>query len=654
MAMPLPLPASLLPAWFASAPHGPQALLSWLQALGSWALALGQGLLAAMQRNGPPPLPVWLLWFGVLVLAMQLPGLIPRTGQQLARLRELASRLWRLLLALVRELLWVDPTLRRARHQRWRPVDEEDSPLGRSLRQVLLDLIALPLDWVASLGPQRLLRPDPATEEKEQRRLRSSAALLPRLRWAWERHVTLYLGLSVLRLVQPRLWLPGALWRRFVHADSYPGFPIRGMLWLTRNADVRDVLERPETFEVIYGPRMQEVSQPLDPPGGGEVPGDPSEEGNFLLGMQDTPRYWRDISNMRLAFRREDAALCRQLSERAAESTLQRLISSQGQSGPLRLDLPVQLVVPALEALVGAYFGIPLPLRCGGRSGSDPAPGSDPGEDEVDVQHLWLEDVFDYLFYDLKGESSRPRALHAAPRVRTALQRLIRSRRQAMENDPAAREADDVLSRCLRLQRSGTPGMDDETLRVNLTGFLVGAMTPLINATCQVMDVLLERPRALALAQAAARDPDPDQTHVRLRACVMEALRFSPGDPVIYRWTCRDSWVGEGSRRRAIPRGTLVMAWNASAMFDPALVSAPWAFRTDRPAGAYLHWGHGQHSCAGAYINMAVIPAILAPLLRRGRLRRAEGSAGRMHKPGITVRHFELLLLPIGRERTQP
>ncbi|MGA0826389.1 MAG: hypothetical protein ACO3PW_03470, partial [Gemmobacter sp.] len=202
---------------------------------------------------------------------------------------------------------------------------------------MLLDLIALPLDWVASLGPQRLLRPDPATEEKEQRRLRSSAALLPRLRWAWERHVTLYLGLSVLRLVQPRLWLPGVLWRRFVHPDSYPGFPIRGMLWLCRNADVRDVLERPETFAVIYGPRMQEVSQPLDPPGGGEVPGDPSEEGNFLLGMQDTPRYWRDISNMRLAFRREDAALCRQLSERAAESTLQRLISSQGQSGPLRL-----------------------------------------------------------------------------------------------------------------------------------------------------------------------------------------------------------------------------------------------------------------------------------------------------------------------------
>jgi cytochrome P450 len=426
------------------------------------------------------------------------------------------------------------------------------------------------------------------------------------------------------------------------------------MLWLSRNADVRDVLERPETFEVIYGPRMQEVSTPLDPPGGGEPQGNPSEEGNFLLGMQDTPRYWRDISNMRLAFRREDAALCRQLSEQAAESTLERLISSHSEPGPLHLDLPVQLVVPALEALVGAYFGIPVPLRCSGRSGSDPAAGDDPGEDEVDVQHLWLEDLFDYLFYDLKGESSRPRALHAAPRVRAALQQVIRSRRQAMEADPAAREADDVLSRCLRLQRTGTPGMDDETLRVNLTGFLVGEMTPLLTATCQVMDVLLERPRALALAQAAARDPDPEQAHARLRACVLEALRFSPGDPVIYRWTCRDSWVGEGSRRRAIPRGTLVMAWNASAMFDPALVSAPWDFRTDRPAGSYLHWGHGQHSCAGAYINMAVIPAILAPLLRRGRLRRAEGEAGRMHKPGITVRHFELLLLPVARERTQP
>jgi cytochrome P450 len=130
----------------------------------------------------------------------------------------------------------------------------------------------------------------------------------------------------------------------------------------------------------------------------------------------------------------------------------------------------------------------------------------------------------------------------------------------------------------------------------------------------------------------------------------MEALRFWPGDPVIWRWTNSDSWIGAGSRRCAVPEGTLVMAWNSSAMFDPALVSAPWAFRTDRPSGSYLHWGHGQHRCAGAYLNMAVIPGMLGPLFRLGPLERAPGAAGRPAREGshgLTFRRFELLVRPL-------
>ena len=620
-----------------------QHVASGLQHLMAWGLDLGRAVGIQIARSGPPPLPMGLLWGLAVLLLLRLPGLIPLLEQQIALLRELASRLWRLLLALLRELLWVDPARRRVRHARRQRSDPGEPTLSQQLLEIGVDLICLPFDWLASLGLQRLLRPDPATERKEQRRRHESAGLALRLGWTLGRHVNLYLILSVLRLVQPRLWLPGWAWRRLVRPDSYPGFPIGGMLWLSRNADVREVLERPDTFEVIYGPRMQRVSQPLDPPPGGDEPCDPSEEGNFLLGMQDTPRYWRDISNMRLAFRREDSLRCRQLAERSATASLEHLIDRHHHAGPLRLDLAADLVVPALEDLIRDYFGIPMPLRC---TVADASAGEVGGAEEIDAQHLWLEALFNHLFYDLMGSGSEADALHAAPRVRAALQRIIRERHRASGDDREREDADDVLSRCLRLQRSGTPGMDDETLRVNLTGFLVGAMTPLINATCQVMDVLLERPRALALAQAAAREPDPEQAHARLRACLMEALRFSPGDPVLYRWTRQNCWVGEGSRRRAIPRGTLVMAWNASAMFDPALVAAPWDFRSDRPAGAYLHWGHGQHTCAGAYINMAVMPAILKPLLRRGRLRRADGHAGQMSKPAITVRHFELLLRP--------
>jgi len=555
----------------------------------------------------------WMVAIALILLAWLL-ARIPPTLKDLARgidrLRELGSRLWRLALALGRELVWVDPE-RRASHQ---------SRLGP------------PLNWVASLGFQRLTRADSATEEKAQRHRREASSLLGRWRVVLARHLDLYLILSVLRIIYPSPRLSGVLWRKLVHPNSYPDFPINGMVWLTRNADVRDVMERPDTFLVTYGSRMRDITAPLlDGPS--DDPCQPSEKGNFLLGMQTTPRYDRDISNMRLVFRREDSQRCRLRAEADAGGHLDKILQQppdnrlSGSGGFHEIDLPTQLVIPVAEDLVTHYFGIPVPLH---------APGEN-GDGVVDHQHRWLENLFRYIFYDLKGDAAKERALIAGPRVAQALRDCIdRRRKQDHTQDPSSPEPSDVLGRCLRLQASGTPGMDDETLRINLTGFLVGAMTPLINATCQVMDVLLDRPKALVFAQEAAlRDDD-----TALLGCVMEALRFSPGDPVIYRWTDQDCWVGEGFRRRFIPRGTMVMAWNSSAMFDPELVPDPWDFRPDRPHSCYVHWGHGQHSCAGAYLNMAVIPAMLKPLLRQSNLQRAPGPAGQPWKDGITIRHL--------------
>ena len=59
----------------------------------------------------------------------------------------------------------------------------------------------------------------------------------------------------------------------------------------------------------------------------------------------------------------------------------------------------------------------------------------------------------------------------------------------------------------------------------------------------------------------------------------------------------------------------MVLASNLSAMFDPLKIEAPESFRTDRPWGDYILWGYGMHTCFGAYINRAVMPAILKPLL---------------------------------------
>ena len=45
-------------------------------------------------------------------------------------------------------------------------------------------------------------------------------------------------------------------------------------------------------------------------------------------------------------------------------------------------------------------------------------------------------------------------------------------------------------------------------------------------------------------------------------------------------------------------------------------------------------WGYAMHTCSGAYINRAIIPALLKPLLQRRNLRRAEGPAGQIDSAG--------------------
>jgi cytochrome P450 len=78
----------------------------------------------------------------------------------------------------------------------------------------------------------------------------------------------------------------------------------------------------------------------------------------------------------------------------------------------------------------------------------------------------------------------------------------------------------------------------------------------------------------------------------------------------------------------------MVLAANLSAMFDPLQVKAPNDFRTDRPAEDYILWGYGLHTCFGGYINQAVIPAMLKPLLQKKGLRRAPGKAGQIDTAG--------------------
>jgi cytochrome P450 len=377
---------------------------------------------------------------------------------------------------------------------------------------------------------------------------------------------------AVLRLLQPNLVL------KFKVITAYEN---NGTALVMRRKDVTDVLTRDEDFGVVYGPRMETITA-------GE---------NFFLGMQDTPRYTRDTSNMRLAMRREDvpAIIAPFVAATAAE-----LVGA----APGRIDVPQALTLPVAARLLDHYFGTP-------------------GPSEADIAD-WTSTLFWYLFLDLKADAEKDVEAEAkAAAFRAWLDGHIAARKAGGE------QRDDVLGRCLAMQAGGLPGMTDRDIRNNLIGLLIGEL-PTTSATANLaLDELLNRPDALAGAQAAARSGDD----ALLAAHVFEALRFNPLNPVIYRRALRDATVAGGTlRARRIPKGRMVMASNLSAMFDPLVVPAPNSFRVDRPWETYMLWGYGLHTCFGAHLNRATLPTMLKPLLAKSGLRRAAGAAGQIDK----------------------
>ena len=110
-----------------------------------------------------------------------------------------------------------------------------------------------------------------------------------------------------------------------------------------------------------------------------------------------------------------------------------------------------------------------------------------------------------------------------APALRNHIQGLIEKRRASSE------VKDDVLGRCLIMQKEGAPGFDDGQIRSALMGFIVGGPPQPPMVVPQALEQLLRRPDSLAGAQRAARNND-DQL---LAGFVFEAMRFDPLAPFL-------------------------------------------------------------------------------------------------------------------------
>jgi cytochrome P450 len=358
---------------------------------------------------------------------------------------------------------------------------------------------------------------------------------------------------------------------------------VKGFALVTRYADVEEVLSRDDVFQVTYGDKMKVV-------GDGQ---------NFFLGMQSSPEYERDQTHMRAVIRRSDIpAIVAPFVATTAES----LVAASGGN----LDVVSQLGKVVPTRLIGAYFGCP-------------------GNSDEELAE-WASTIFQYIFADLNNDPKLDSVVRGiAPKIRAWLDAII-ARRKAQPTS-----TDDVLGRCLALQAAGLPAMDDQSIRNNLVGILVGAIPTTSKCCVQALDELLKRPAELAKAQQAAQAGDD----ALLSQYVFEALRFNPNNPGLFRMAAQDYTVAKGSlHATTIPRGATVFAATQSAMFDDTVVDSPNEFQIGRPAYLNMHFGFGLHSCFGQYINRVQIPGILKPLLQRKGLRRAAGEAGQLHYSG--------------------
>jgi cytochrome P450 len=358
-----------------------------------------------------------------------------------------------------------------------------------------------------------------------------------------------------------------------------PVLLIDGIALVTRYDDVVEVLTHDQVFGVEpYRAKMRRLC------------------GEFILGTDDAPAYERAISILRLSAPRSDMPALAAFVTETAESEVAR------RDG--RVDV-ADLTKRVPARLAARWLGVTSP--------------------DEDTLVAWTLDLFNEIFVNVRDN----------PAIAAAADRAAAGLRPRLDGEIAARKgagpAADVLGRLVAMQATTETALNDEEIRSNLFGLLVGFIPTVAMATTLAIDHLLDRPDALASAQGAARADDDDA----VRAHVWEAMRLAPQGPGLLRRSMRDFVVAEGSRHATrIPAGTTMFAATQSAMLDRRVVHRPEDFRPNRPAHHYLHFGAGRHTCFGRFASAMQIPLIAKAVLRRPGLARAPGEAGRLSRAG--------------------
>ena len=324
---------------------------------------------------------------------------------------------------------------------------------------------------------------------------------------------------------------------------------------------VEDVLRRDLDFRIaaINGPRIEEVNGP------------------FILGLDRGAIMTRERPQLYTAVSAIDLDDVRRLVETEAERLLDEALARG------RLDL-----VNGYARLVAArtarrIFGIAGPT-------------------EMDLMRV-IRAIFQHTFLNLGGDEQVARRAVAA----------FHELRQWFESELARRaeqgiEIDDVIGRLLALRRTHPEPLDDDGVRRNVAGLLVGSIDTTATSVSQIVATACGNPELLARVERDVDDP------ARMLGWCNELLRLWPHNPFLLRQAETDVTL-DGV---AIPAGATVIAYTHAAMFDQSRFPEPGRSDPTRAAKLYRHFGGGLHPCSGRAVNDVQIPELVRRVIKRG------------------------------------
>jgi cytochrome P450 len=357
------------------------------------------------------------------------------------------------------------------------------------------------------------------------------------------------------------------------------------------HSDVIEVLSRPETFSVrLYAPKM-----------------DPVVEGPFMLARDRTPTNWREKSVMRTMLCPEDLPRVRDMAGKFVDEAL----DEHAKDGRIEVVANIGRLTPV--RVCGDYFGFPGP--------------------NVESMFRWSRAFQADMFKNIENDPSVHEASLAAGReARDYLRTLLQERRlliasQAGQKGAQTTPSGTIFDRLLHTQFDPAIPFDDTRIVANMAGLLIGSVETTSQAIVQVIEQILQRQDVRGAALQADRDKDDN----KFDALVLEALRFNPINPLVFRFTERTTPLAAGtSRATELPAKTVVFALTASAMFDPAAFPDPDRFDPTRSRDLYLHFGYGDHLCLGQLVATVMISESVKRVLRRPGIRLLPGDEGRI------------------------